>query len=287
MNFDNFENMIENYLKNEEQEQVREIDHLDYVDYPSDEDNCCDDEGNIILSENLNIYVCCECGTVSNKTPHNVDFYDKFKNPNFVKSFIPYSNKYRHLYRLNKWSNYSYSEVQMDKLLKEIDRKMENFDSELTSFTKMNFKNIYSKISIRAKIKDGLIVYCIYKSSLMLKRDIDIDVLLKLMNVSIKNYNDLNKKLKDDKLFYLDTMNEYLELTDNKIIKKDLIRYYNNFLILNKRKFNNKSILLGIIFFILKQDKEFDKKEFFNIFNISKSSIKNVGKFIVSNDIIN
>ena len=34
------------------------------------------------------------------------------------------------------------------------------------------------------------------------------------------------------------------------------------------------------------KEKDFKKKEFYEIFNISKSSIKNVGKFIVKNKII-
>ena len=125
-----------------------------------------------------------------------------------------------------------------------------------------------------------------YQASLMLKKPLDIDSLLKLFDISIKNYNDLNKKIPDDKLFYLREMNEYLELIDNKIEKNYLIQTYNLFLEFNKRKFNNKSIVLGIIYHILSKDKDFDKKEFYQIFNISKSSIKNVGKFIILNKII-
>lgn len=248
--------------------------------------DCCLDKENIKLSDNLLLFVCIECGTVHKDNLYHVDYYSKYKNPNYVKTFIPYSNKYRHLYRLNKWSNYSYKEVQQDKLLKEIDIKLEDFDREIRDFTKISFVKIYDKLSIRAKIKDSLIVYCIYQSSLMLKKPVEIDDLLKLFEISIKNYLDLNKKLTTDRLFYLKEMNEYLSLIDNKINKNYLIQIYNDFLTFNDRKFNNKSIVLGIIYFIISKDKDFKKKEFYELFNISKSSIKNVKKFITKNNII-
>ena len=247
---------------------------------------CCDNKDNIVLSDNLLLYVCIECATVQTNTPHHKDYYSKYKNPNYVKTFIPYSNKYRHLHRLNKWSNYSYKEVQQDKLLKEIEAKLIDFDREIVDFTKISFAKLYDKLSIRAKIKDALIVYCIFQSSLMLKKQVEIDDLLKLFNISIKNYNDLNKKLTDDNLFYLKEINEYLELIDNKIKKNYLITLYNDFLVFNNRKFNNKSIVLGIIYHILSKKSDFKKKDFYKLFNISKSSIKNVGKFITNNKII-
>ena len=247
---------------------------------------CCMNKDNIELSTNLLLYVCIECGLVQKGNLYQKDFYDRYKNPNYVKTFIPYQNKYRHLHRLNKWANYSYKEVQEDKLLKEIDDKLKDFDRDIRDFTKISFAKKYDKLSIRAKIKDALIVYCMYQASLMLKKPLEIDELLKLFDISIKNYNDLNKKLPDDKLFYLKEMNEYLELIDNKIDKNYLITTYNDFLEHNNRKFNNKSIVLGIIYYIISKEKDFKKKDFYEMFNISKSSIKNVGKFIVKNEII-
>ena len=178
---------------------------------------CCLNKENIHLSENLLLYVCVECGLVQQGNLYHKDFYSKYKNPNYVKTFIPYQNKYRHLHRLNKWANYSYKEVQQDKLLREIDTKLVDFDREIKDFTKISFAKLYDKLSIRAKIKDALIVYCMFQASLMLKKPLEIDDLLKLFNISIKNYNDLNKKLIVDKLFYLKEINEYLELLDNKI----------------------------------------------------------------------
>lgn len=247
---------------------------------------CCNPE-NIILSQNLLLYVCVECGLVQKDKSYHIDYYDKYKNPNIVKTYIGYSgNKNRHLQRLSKWQNYSYHEVQMSKLLKEIDTIMVGYDNDIVNFTKINFKNIYQNISIRAKIKDSLIVYCIYKTHLMLKKEIEIDDLFTLLNISGKNYNDLNKRLSTDRLFYLKIMNEYIEKTDMKINKNNLIRIYNIFMEKNDRKFNNKSIILGIIHYILSQDETNDIKKFHKKFNISKSSLVNVRKFIIENKII-
>ncbi len=245
---------------------------------------CCTDE-NIVLSESLLVYVCKECGTVDNETPNNLDFYDKHKNPKIVKTYIPYSHKYRHLHRINKWGNYDYHEVQLDKLMKEIEVKLVNYKRDEISFTKGLFSIMYKDLSIRAKIKDSLIAYCLFTALLTKNRKADIDEILKVLNISIKNYIDLNKKLTKDKLIYLEEMNIYLKLIDYKIEKNDFILKYSKFIETNNRKFNNKSILLGIIYYELNKNEKFDKKDFYTKFSISKTSIKNVCVFIKENDI--
>ena len=247
-------------------------------------DPCCYNKRNIQLSPSLLLYVCIECATVHFDIPHEENIYDKFKNPHIVKTYIPYQYKYRHLHRINKWGNYSYKEVQLDKLLNEIEDVMrDKFDRQLIDRTKALFTEHYDKLSIRAKIKDSLVAYCIYKNSIDIKKPVDIDEIMKLLNISIKNYLDLNKKLSDNQLFYPKKINDYLKLIDNKIEKNYLILVYNRFLTLNQ-KFNNKSVLLGLIYHILHKDKNFKKKDFFELFDISKSSIKNIGKIIKENE---
>jgi len=241
---------------------------------------------NIHLSTSLLLYVCVECGLVQKDNLYTKDFYDRYKNPNIVKTYIPYQYKYRNICRLNKWGNYSYHEVQEDKLLKEIDMKLVNFDRDITNFSKVLFTQLYRGLSIRAKIKDSLVVYCLFRTLLYLNRPVEIDDLLKLFNISIKNYLDLNNKLKDSKLLYLKEMNTYIELADNKIKKNDLIKIYSKFIEYNKRKFNNKSILLGIIYTQLSKEEDFDIKDFYHTFLISKTSIKNVSNFIKTHKII-
>lgn len=251
---------------------------------PVNKSPCCIDE-NLQLSESLMIYVCRVCGTVDSNTPNNVDFYDKHKNPKIVKTYIPYSNKYRHLHRINKWGNYDYHEVQLDKLMKEIDVKLKDYKRDEVSFTKGLFSIMYKNLSIRAKIKDSLIAYCLFTALLTKNRKADIDEILKVLNISIKNYTDLNKKLDKDKLIYLKEMNTYLKLIDYKIEKNDFIQMYSKFIEVNNRKFNNKSILLGIIYHELNKRDDFDKKDFYTTFSISKTSIKNVCAFITQNNI--
>ena len=48
---------------------------------------CCDNENNIELSENLLVYVCRECGSIQKTIPYELDFYDRFKSPNIVKTY--------------------------------------------------------------------------------------------------------------------------------------------------------------------------------------------------------
>ena len=252
---------------------------------PTISPTCCKIDENIVLSESLLVYVCKECGKVDFETPHSINFYDKHKNPKIVKTYIPYSHKYRHLHRINKWNNYSYHEVQLDKLMKEIEVKLVNYKRDEVSFTKALFSIMYKDLSIRAKIKDSLIAYCLFTALLTKNRKADIDEILKVLNISIKNYTDLNKKLTKDKLIYLEEMNTYLKLIDYKIEKNDFILKYSKFIEMNNRKFNNKSILLGIIYYELTKKPNFNKKDFYSLFSISKTSIKNVCAFIKENDI--
>jgi hypothetical protein len=238
------------------------------------------------LSENLLLFVCKECAIVHFDIPHNIDFYDQFKSPNIVKTYIPYAAKTRHLTRLQKWSNYSHKEVQLYKLIQYINEKVNGkFDREVIDFTKIHFSRLYEQLKVRAKIKESLMVYCIYSCSLTFKKKIDIDELFKIFKVSDKNYNDLNGKLIEHPLFYPTNINKYLDLIDNKLDKNYLIIKYNKFL-QKKNTFNNKTIILGIIYFCLKEKGLLDKKDFFNIFSVSKGSVKNIVKFIEENSIV-
>lgn len=254
--------------------------YLDTISPPNNNNKkpfCCRGM-RIELNEDLGLYSCRSCGVIY-KQPYIKDDFDKNKIPGCVKSYIPYTYKHKHLTRLSNWTNYNYKEVTMNNLLKFIDKKMrDDFDSEVIMFSKILFKHKYSDLSIRAKIKNALIVYCIFQTCLSLKRDVDIDNIIRLFNISIKNYNDLNKKLKEDRLYYLYEMNEYLKILNMKDRKNEVIRLYNLFLEKCKKKFMKKSVMLGILYFLNKDEKI--KKNFFKIFQISKSSIKNVICFI-------
>lgn len=246
-------------------------------------DICCKNV-NIGLSQNLLLYVCFNCATVVNQ-PYNVDYYEPNKNPLIVKTYIPYYNKFRHLYRINKWTNYVHAEVSLNKLLQNIDKLLIDYDKEIISFTKILFKQLYDGFRIRAKIKDALIGYCLYKSHLMLNKEVDIDDIILLLDITIKNYNDLIKKLTFDKLYYFKNINKYLKIVndkmDYKIDKNILIKIFNNFYQYNI-KYNNKTITLGIIFYILKS-KNINIEKFYYHFNISRNSITSIQIFMNEN----
>ena len=237
---------------------------------------CCNNK-EVILSISLLKYVCCNCGIVADE-PYTKDFYDRFKNPLFVKTIIPYRPKTRHLSRLSKWTNYSYKEVVLDKNLKYIDSKLGHLDRDNILFSKVLFKQIFPKMKIRAKIKDALIVYCYYTTSLALDKNVEIDDLLKIFKISIKNYNDLNNKLECNKMYYFNNLNNYLIRTNLYDKKNKIIKLYNLFLSTTSKRFMKKSVILGIIYKLVDDEKL--KKKFFKIFDINKSSIKNIIKYI-------
>lgn len=251
----------------------------------SDYNPCCQHKKNRVLSDNLCLYVCCKCGRVLKNEPNNQDFYDKYKTPNVVKTYINYTSKYRHLTRLQNWSNYSHSEVQLHKILTFIEEKIRyKYNNDIVDFSKIMFKRLYKDMSVRANIKKALIVYCIYSTSITFSKIISLDELFHLFNISIKNYNDLNKKLLENRLFYPPNIDEYLKYFD--IDKNIIIIKYNNFLNINN-SFNNKTILLGLIYFMAEQENKLEKKKYFDTFSISKGSIKNICIFIKDNKLIN
>ena len=243
---------------------------------------CCRNK-NIQLSDSLLRYVCINCGVVANQ-PYTKDMFDKYKNPLFVKTLIPYRPNTRHLTRLNKWSNYSYKEVVLDKNLKYIDSKLGHLNREILLFSKVLFKELFPNLKIRSKIRDSLIVYCYYSTALSFNRSIEIDDLLKIFKISIKNYNDLNKKIVGNKLYYFEGLNDYLNETNLYEKKNQIIKLYNLFLSNSTKRFMKKSIILGLIY---KMVKDTDiKRRFFKIFDINKGSIKNITKYINEYNII-
>ena len=237
---------------------------------------CCNNR-DIQLSQSLLLFVCVSCGVVTD-TPFTKDFYDRYKNPLFIKTLIPYRPKTRHLTRLSKWANYSYKEVVLTNNLEYINSKLGHLDRDVLLFSKVLFKQIFPNMKIRAKIKDALIIYCYYSTSMVCNKEIEIDELLNIFNISIKNYNDLVFKLDDNKLYYYENLNEYLEITDLYSQKNKIIKLYNLFLTNTSKRFMKKSIILGIIYKLVKDENI--KKKFFKLFDINKSSIKNITKYI-------
>lgn len=269
------DNFLDDYLKKEDNNQKKI-------------NKCCMNKENIVLSDNLLLYVCVECAMVQTEI-YTKDFYENGKIPGCVKTYIPYQRNNHSIRRLHRWNNYSYKEVHMRKLVDEIDNKLKNIDfidKEIKMFSIIKFKSLYDKISVRAKIKNALIVYCIYVISISLDRPIDLLLLLSIYNLNIKNYNDLVNKLKEDKLFYSRFIDIYFSKLDIEIDKINFVLKYNLILKYNNRKFNTKTILLGLLYNILLKEDKLDKIKFYNTYSISKNSIKSISKFIKQNNII-
>ena len=233
---------------------------------------CCDNEENIIFDGIFGYSVCIICSKVINKTKEVPVFCE---NIDFVtKSVIPYHPKFKHLYRLQKWTNYSYREVSDRKLIDFIETlPIEN--REIRNLSKIIFITEYSKISVRSNIRNGIIVYSIYKSHLIFNKNIDIDKLFLMLKINYKHYNSSVKKIKTDKIVYPKDINIYLKKIDNIIDKNYLIRVYNDFIEII-HKFNSKSAILGLIYHILDKRELLCVKKFYKDFDISTNSINNI-----------
>lgn len=232
---------------------------------------CCDDEDNIEYNDEW--YVCRECGNITSLFKEEAEYKDR---PSFiVKTFIQMSYKSSKLVRLHRWLNYSYYEVRNNKLTNFID-DLNIEDREVKNASKVIFLKEFNKVRIRAKVKMGLVCYAIYKAHLIFKKEIEITDLFNMLDITEKHYNSAVKKLEEDRLFYPKNIEKYLELSDNKINKNNLIRSYNEFLS-NNTGFNGKTILLSLIYYYLSEE---DRKTFFNKYKISKSSVNNVMKLI-------
>ena len=223
-------------------------------------------------------YVCIECGLILSFVKEVAEYQ---KNVSFiVKTFIPMTYKTRHLVRLQKWSNYDYYEIRDNNLVKFIDAlPIEN--REVKNIAKVIFLQEFRKVKTRAKVKRGLICYAIYKSHLIFKQDIDLDDWFDILDIKVKHYNNAVKKIKYNKLFYPKNINIYLKMIDNKINKNYLIELYNT-LIQQYKKYNTKTILTSLIYFVLKTKGILDEKTFFAKFNIDIKVIREV----ISNIII-
>lgn len=238
---------------------------------------CCDDKENIIYTGEW--WVCGECGKIVTTLEEQVEYGDNYSY--VIKTFIPVSFKFRNLVRIHKWSNYNYYEIRDNDLVKFIE-KLPIDDRETRNLSKIIFLQEFNKVRTRAKVKLGLICYSIYKSHLILKKSIDIDNLLLMLDINVNHYNSAVKKIEEDCLFYPKNLNEYLKKIDIDIDKNGIIRSYNTILS-KKYGYNGKTILLSLIY--LKVRDSITDKEFFSTFKISKNTIRNIVNKIEEEDI--
>ena len=245
----------------------------------------CDeyDECNIQVSPSLLLPVCRECGSVVDMlTFEDTPEYWK-SNSTEPKTWIPYSYKMYNIHRLHKWQFVPYSETEINKLFRYVD-SLEGLSDNIKRVSKISLKDFYitDKIVSRNNVRRGLICYCIYYAHLYLEVNVNIKDLFVLLKIKPHHYNSAVKKIKKNQLFYPDNLDSYLGIIKVDLDKNNLIRLYSD-LYSRNIKFNKKSIILGVIFFVLKQ-KEI-KTNFFIKFNISKVSIGKILNFMCENDI--
>ncbi len=245
---------------------------------------CCDDEWNIRVSENLLLPICIKSGSVVAE-PEEVEISEYWKNALVCKTWIPFHTNYRHIHRIHRWNADTYAETELQKLYRFIEHL--NLDQNVIRISKLNIKKYYyeEKIVSRSKIRLGLICYCIYTAFIYLKKDINIDDLFYLLDITCVHYNTAIKKLGKDRLFYPLEINKYLKLIGNSIDKNFLIRFY-SYLIEQELKCNKKSLILGIIYWILQKQQR--STTIFVKLKIPRKSVNKICEYIDANiDTIN
>lgn len=245
--------------------------------------SCCEDECNIQISPNLLLPVCRKCGSVVEKMTFEdpVEYWKSTASE--PKTWIPYSYKMYNIHRLHKWQFVPYSETEINKLFRYLD-SLDSLSNNIKRVAKIKLKDFYikDKIVSRNNVRRGLICYCIYYAHLYLQEPVDIKNLFELLEIEPHHYNSAVKKIKEEQYFYPENLDSYLNVIKVSLDKNNLIRLYSD-LYARNIKFNKKSIILGVIYFVLKK-KEI-KTNFFIKFNISKVSIGKILKFMKENDI--
>ena len=147
-----YENYFKKLNEHEEKEEIKE--------------DCCDNKKTIIDEPN-NIEICENCGNTEIYYELIQENYITQTNPHYkLTSVIPYSNKFKHLNRLQKWQNYSYEEntaLVSYKDIRIIGLEI-NLSNEIINNAIQLYKHFYinEKISTRNKIKKSLYIYCLF-----------------------------------------------------------------------------------------------------------------------------
>lgn len=238
---------------------------------------------------------CLNCGLVATD---DIEIYEEdnsfcsppmkrqYNNRTFIKGIMKNSA----VNRIHTWTNNFYDETELDKSFREIDKYKNVIEKDILDRAKYHYKVIYidKKISSRSLIREGIYMYCIYLSHIELKKEIEFIELMRIINknmrlrnkrghiliLTIKNYNNAVKKIDGHKIFYhkdLDKLYEKYRLKLNNYKKKDLIRDFNKYKSVKKRKknktINDRSLLIGLIYKNLKD--ELIRKEYAREINIS------------------
>lgn len=209
----------------------------------------------------------------------NTYLNQKFHNCTLINPSV----KFKNIRRLHHFSCYNYLEVIMSKSFKEISRiclKL-GLSKKIIEGSKIKYKQIFidERISSRSNIKRAMYSYCIYFSCNYYNIDIDIDELIKISNIEEKHYNKVIKKLeKKNMLFKSKKVKQIIKICEDNNINIDLEILRNKYNELKKKKIklNNNSIILGLLYDMIK----IEEKMFINIFKTTKITLKKYNKLI-------
>ena len=270
--------MYNNYFKELEKYEEKEIrSHAVHCTNLVIEKDCCDNK-KIIIDVPNNIEICESCGV--SKIYYELEQENQITqtNPYYrLTSIIGFSYKYRNVQRLHKWNNYDYKEntaIVSYKKIREIGLEIK-LNNEIINDSIQLYKEFYmdNGISTRFKIKKSLYIYCLFYNSFK-NNFFDIFEILTNYNLTIDNFNKSIQRSNLNQFYLQQNMKTYIDIINKnyniKFELKKIIICYNNLLKENK-KLNNNSILI-LVFYDLLNIK--NKNEFFNLFNISKSTIK-------------
>ncbi len=240
---------------------------------------CCENQK--LYKDNYG-YTCSKCGKVLKDNYDVIEpkvyLNQRFHNCTLINNCV----KFKNIRKLQKWSNYHYKEVVMEKSFQRIKDICQILDlnQKIINGSKIKYKEIFIdlKISSRSNIRKAMYIYCIYFSCKYYNVDINIEDLIKVSEINKIHYNKVLRKLEKKNIIHSEKkINKILKICKNNNItieKEKLINNYNNFK-LKKVKLNNNSIIIGVLFDML----DIKRKDFIKIFKTTKITLIKYNKF--------
>ena len=266
MEFEKYFKVLEKY--EEKKEKVEKVEKVEKHEWVIDSENSYE--------------VCVKCGLCREYT--EIEPTIKYLNNKFhLTTVIVGGKNTRENYvikKLQKWNNYNYKEVVMNKSFGVIEKICDNFSlTKKVYFMAINkYKNVFldDKISSRDKIKRCVYVYCILCSCEIYDIDIDIDDLLDYIKVKKKHYLKALKKIDKNNIYFIKNIVESkINICLENNIDVDINDIYNDYKSLKNTdmKINKNSLIL----FLFYRNINVSNEKFIELFNTTKITIK---KFI-------
>ena len=204
-----------------------------------------------------------------------------------------YKKKYNILKLIHNQQNYNYKEKTLMINICDIDKICEhlNLSKIIRNKSKLLYKNIYidESISSRCKIKKAVYIFCVYKVCSEENIYFELEEILKFSGINLDNYTFCLKKMekllliKNDKKYLevIDLIKEKIEICRNlnlEIKVEDVKSYYNKYRsFVYKPRLNNKSILTGVLYILLKD--QISQVHFIKIFKTTKITLNKFNRF--------